>query len=208
MQTRTKILLGIAAAAAAFLLFSNRDAVESFGGRVRDFLAQNASAWGRKILGFGTATIGGAGCFLTVLTMAANTLKGRSMTPDTANDIVKAAGGFDGSLLILPTAARALGVVANESERIRNSPNISSLRAKIDDTLARGGLAIVAVNKGVTTGTGDHFILVHSSSAEGYAGADPATGKDTILDGNLRGTAHWGSAAVPYTGVGVAPVFA
>ncbi len=170
---------------------------------------QGASPWGAMKLGFSTTSIGSAGCLLTALTMARNALLSSNVTPDVANTMVQAANGFSGANMILPMAATALGVSAAEVNRIRaGAGTVAQMIARIDDTLMRGGLAIVNVDKGVPDGTGDHFILVHSKTAQGYAGADPATAKDTFLNtSTLKGTAMWGSTPMPYVAVGVAPVF-
>ncbi len=184
----------------------------TLGGRTVRILRQNDSRWGSKLLGKSSTSIGNSGCLLTALTMARNTFFGGEMTPDQANLLVTPNGGFSGSTanLIPETAARVLGLRALESERIRYEAkaSIATLRAKIDDTLMRGGLAIVHVDKGVFTGTGEHFLLVHSKTATGYVGADPAPGVDVALGLDLRGTAMWGSTPTPYVVVGVMPVFA
>lgn len=179
-----------------------------FGGlSVRRYLLQNGP-WGGRLLGNSSSlTIGSAGCMLTSLTMAANLLTGTDWDPPDAQEIILAGGGFSGGLLKLPTAASTLGLSAPEKERIHPHASVDALRARIDDALAKGGVAMVNVDKAYT-GTGEHFILVTKKTMKGYAGADPATGKDTFLDpSTLSGVAMWGKVPHTYDVVGVAPIY-
>ncbi len=177
------------------------------GVTVRRYLVQNGP-WGGKLLGSSSSlTIGGAGCMLTSLTMAANALTGTDWDPDEAMELVQLGGGFNGGLLKLPQAAAALNLSAPESERVHPHASIETMRRTIDNALQRGGVAMVNVDKAYT-GTGEHFILVTKKTGSGYAGADPATGKDTILDAStLSGIAMWGKVPHTYDAVGVAPIY-
>ena len=182
----------------------------ALGMKVGTIYWQGDPRWGKRFLGNSSTTIGRAGCLLTTLVMASNTLLGDDLTPDAGNVLVTDAGGFSGANLILEKAAAAFGLRAPDKDRIRKG-SVVQMRAKIDDALRRGGFAIVHVDKddNDVTKTGDHFVLIHSKSANGvYAAADSAPGKDTMIDAaTLTGTAMWDKTPKHYTIVGVAPVF-
>jgi len=167
-------------------------------------LKQGNPLWSSKQLGTGSLTIGRAGCFLTALTIVANRLAGKVLTPDVANDIIVGANGFAGSNLNFVVAAQALGVRASESDRIRTGAGtFSAIKNAVDRTLDRGGLPIVHVDR-TRDATGDHFIVIHQRLTDGsYKAMDPANGKDITLSSALTGM----SDSKTYQVVGVAPVF-
>ena len=61
-------------------------------------LYQNDDQWKATKLGNSNETIGGWGCLLTSVTMMLNGI-GYSETPQTVNDKMKQAGGFQGAFI-------------------------------------------------------------------------------------------------------------
>ncbi len=177
------------------------------GKRIKQFFWQGSAPWGSLLLGFGNSSIASAGCLLTAMTMAGNALAGSDFTPDETNEIVKAGNGFTGSELIIPTAADVLGMRAGTRTPV-NSSSVGQMVGAIDQALSNNGLAIIHVAKNLVTNTGEHFIICHSKTSQGYACADPATGADTFLSpSSLTGTANWNGSSVSYKAVDVAQVF-
>jgi hypothetical protein len=182
------------------------------GGAVVAYAAVNAfwqgdKRWGWMTLGFGSSTIHGGGCLLTLFTMAANTLLKKSLTPDVTNELLKMAGAFyvgdDGkgtSLLVSEKAAPALGLkmlgrVRQETDargNVVSTPTLAEIRAVVDKALRARGLAVLHVNHdgGIK---GQHFVLVNGRKRDGsYTAADPAPGKEVPLTAALGGKVSWG----------------
>lgn len=162
-------------------------------------------AWSREALGFGTSTIGKAGCLITCLAMARERILGIETTPADVNRIAKEANAFVRSMLIVPRACQALGLV--QVDRIRDVGSVNGDLAKqqalVDEALECGGVAILHVDHNNVEG-GDHFVLIHSrDAAGGYAAADPAPGYDIFVNSDLRATSKWNSKLKYYEPVGV-----
>lgn len=130
--------------------------------------AQGDARWAAVPVGEGREPFSAVGCMVTSLTAAAGALGTSTSTPPQANDAIKAAGGFSGTSLILTKAAATLGLRAVEGERIRAGQGTrGELRAALDDTLDRGGLALVHVDYDTASPTANHFILCFARDADG-----------------------------------------
>lgn len=161
-------------------------------------LYQGDSRWGGNIMGPGSLSIGRAGCLLTSLTMATNSLNGQSITPADANVILSArpsawadpSSGLNRSNLILPEAAAGLGMkVVTRLRKVTPKsppPSVSSIKAVADAALKSGSVAIVHVSKDGDD-TGDHFVLVNGHNEKGYVITDPSYGRAVQLDDNFIG---------------------
>lgn len=160
--------------------------------------------WGKKFVGNSTELIEDVGCMVTAAIAAANMMKGRVMRVDDGIEIIKKAGGFSGALLILDTAMRALGCYSSDAERVRNSHNIPELRAKIDNTLDRGGLAMIHVDYDLSTPLSNHFIVCYGRENGKYLCMDPAGGALISLNENLFVQR---THTRQYTATGVAPLW-
>ena len=164
-------------------------------------LKQGDPRWSKKQLGKGNKTIGSAGCLLTSLTMAHNVFYKAGLTPDGANDRV--IGAFDGSNLIQPTAAKALGMVTPGVTKL-TGVDFATLARAATDTLSKGGLVIAHVTYDEDV-AGDHFVLITKRLADGgFEALDPSKGKisfDPLLHG--KGTGNVGK----YVTVAVRPYF-
>ena len=155
--------------------------------------------WSSSTLGFGPATIGGAGCLLVCLCEAARILRDVEMPPPLLN-----AAGIDNKAFVHSMAIAAqLGALAGLEVGDKIKGDASQLRGAIGEALRAGELVIAHVDH---TGDafGDHFVLVHSERHDasgnrrlGYA--DPATGRDAELDAlNLEGVTTWGTRVKAY----------
>ncbi len=182
------------------------------GGAAVKVLRQADPQWSKDTLGNSTTTIGYAGCLLTVLTMIHNFLLSDNITPGEANRIVRNAGGFQGALTIVPTAAQALGLSAPETLRIRGAPSGDPrLTQLVDIALSSGGVAVCHVdhNEGgsfsadqLSSLSGDHFILIFGKRGDTYLAADPAPGTVIELNSKLAGESMWGQTKKYYNTVG------
>ena len=169
---------------------------------------QGDKRWGGDPLGKGTLTISRAGCLLTSLTRAVNSLLGQSLTPGDVNKILQgrdnawapASSGMNRSNMVLDNAVPAVGL--RIVERLRNSfHKVSDIKRVVDQALQAGNVAIVHMTKDGDA-SGDHFVLVNGHNAQGYVITDPSYGKALQLDHNLSGKV--GSKGVMYQPVGVA----
>lgn len=149
-------------------------------------LKQGDSRWGRKLLGQSSkTTIAGAGCLLTTMTMGHNLLWKNNLTPDVANDLILAQGGFSGANMVYAGAARALGLTFDDRKRVVTA-NPAAMAAHCADTLRRGGFCSLHVTYDEDP-EGDHFILVTRQLPDGrFEVYDPGPGIFT-LDPLLQG---------------------
>jgi len=210
--------LALGGAAAFFLLRRGGGASASGAGAGalnitsgKDFfqLAQGDPRWASMLVGFSTkpeSSMANVGCFFTSLVATRNMLLGGSMLPPEAMQLAKRAEAFQNDLLILSTAARALGVSAPESERIRaNEEPVEKLRAKADDILRRNG--IVIFNVGYNSTAPRHFIICNRRSANGYECMDVAGTKAHFMTLDPTSLQGQRTASKRYITVGVAGVF-
>ena len=120
-------------------------------------LYQNDAKWKGTKLGNSNETIGGWGCLLTSTTMMLNGI-GYSETPETVNEKMKAAGGFQGAFFIpsvLPYVwpnCAFRDVVPCESW--------PAPLAQIDEAVAAGKPVILQVDWNKQAGIQTHFVLV------------------------------------------------
>jgi hypothetical protein len=201
MKTITKVALAVCGFG---LMMSGGKAKSSVMKYAVKTLNMLSPEWGKTFVGNSTELVENVGCMATAAIASANMMKGRVMRVDDGIQIIKNAGGFSGSLLILDTAMKALGCYSSDAERVRNSRNIPELRAKIDNTLERGGLAMIHVDYDLSTPTSNHFIVCYGREAGKYLCMDPAGGALIALDENLHvqrtQTRH-------YDATGVAPLW-
>jgi hypothetical protein len=133
-------------------------------------LYQNDEKWKNTKLGNSTETIGGWGCLLTSVTMMLNGI-GYIETPETVNEKMKKAGGFQGALFIpgylpyiWPNAAY------RDMQPCENSP---APIAQIDAALAAGKPVILQVDWNKQAGIQTHFVLVKEKKGNDYVLYDP-----------------------------------
>jgi hypothetical protein len=133
-------------------------------------LYQNDEKWKSTKLGNSNETIGGWGCLLTSVTMMLNGI-GYNETPETVNDKMKKAGGFQGALFIpgylpyiWPNSAY------RDMQPCENSP---APIAQIDAAIAAGKPVILQVDWNKQAGIQTHFVLVKEKKGNDYVLYDP-----------------------------------
>jgi hypothetical protein len=137
-------------------------------------------------LGNGGLNIASHGCALCTLTIAATSigtatahwpkdLRPRDLTPPQANDIVKAAGGFQGSNLKMGMAADALGMTYDEFGR---SSNLGQSDVSWIESHLAAGFPVAGHVDFRSSNVGDHWILIVQRRPDGtFDAIDPATGR-------------------------------
>ena len=147
-------------------------------------LYQNDEKWKNTKLGNSNETIGGWGCLLTSVTMMLNGM-GYSETPETVNEKMKSAGGFQGAFFIpsmLPYAYP--GVIYKNMQPCENFPAPIQL---IDAAISAGKPVILQVDWNKQAGIQTHFVLVKEKQGDDYVLYDPykyggdGPGKDVLL---------------------------
>jgi len=126
--------------------------------------------WKDKPLGQDTITIGKYGCLLTSMAMVAD-YYGATETPDTLNDKMKAAGGFQGALVIpavMPAAVPGIRFVNYVPSQNQPAP-----MAQIDASLAAGKPVIVEVDYSPAAGLQNHWIVLYAKQGDDYLIRDP-----------------------------------
>jgi hypothetical protein len=204
MRTPVKVVLAVLVAGILLRAKSSKaGTMTAAGATTVRLLGQGDPQWAKQTVGFSTQTMENVGCVLTALTIAINALTGRALTPVQVNDTAKANSAFTGAGIISGDVAKLFG--CRKTTPITDSRNVPEIRALIDDTLAKGGLALVRVDYELGTPNSNHTIVCFGRSAAGYECADPAgLGKLITLDSNLfvqRTTSK------KYFGVGCAPIF-
>ncbi len=133
-------------------------------------LYQNDEKWKNTKLGNSSETIGSWGCLLTSVTMMLNAI-GYSETPETVNEKMKKAGGFQGALFIpgylpyiWPNSAY------RDMQPCENSP---APIAQIDAAIAAGKPVILQVDWNKQAGIQTHFVLVKEKKGNDYVLYDP-----------------------------------
>lgn len=132
-------------------------------------LYQNDDKWKNVKLGNSTETIGGWGCLLTSATMMLNGI-GYNETPDTVNDKMKKAGGFQGALF-MPSFLPYIwpNCAYRDMQPCENSVPI----AQIDAAVAAGKPVILQVDWNKQVGIQTHFVLVKDKKGDDYVLYDP-----------------------------------
>lgn len=133
-------------------------------------LYQNDEKWKSTKLGNSNETIGGWGCLLTSVTMMLNGI-GYNETPETVNDKMKKAGGFQGALFIpgyLPYIWP--NCAYRDMQPCENSP---APIAQIDAAIAAGKPVILQVDWNKQAGIQTHFVLIKEKKGNDYVLYDP-----------------------------------
>ena len=133
-------------------------------------LYQNDEKWKNVKLGKSSETIGSWGCLLTSVTMILNGI-GYNETPETVNEKMKNAGGFQGALF-MPSF---LPYIWPNCAYRDMQPCESSVRpiAQIDAAVAAGKPVILQVDWNKQQGTQTHFVLVKEKKGNDYVIYDP-----------------------------------
>ncbi|MBC8332188.1 MAG: hypothetical protein H8E28_09430 [Anaerolineae bacterium] len=136
-----------------------------------DALYQNDPKWkGVKLGHDNKETIGTWGCLLTSMTMVANGF-GNNETPESMNQKMKSAGGFQGALVIpamLPSVCP--GIVYKGYQPCENNP---APLAQIDAALAAGMPVIAQVDWSPKAGLQTHWVVIYGKEGDRYLMKDP-----------------------------------
>ena len=133
-------------------------------------LYQNDEKWKTSKLGNSNETIGGWGCLLTSVTMVLNGI-GYTETPESVNEKMKKAGGFQGALFIPSYLPYIWPKIAyRDMQPCENSP---APIAQIDAAVAAGKPVILQVDWNKQAGIQTHFVLVKEKKGNDYSLYDP-----------------------------------
>ncbi|MGE5464780.1 MAG: hypothetical protein ACM3PS_15570 [Syntrophothermus sp.] len=133
-------------------------------------LYQNDDKWKNCKLGNSNETIGGWGCLLTSATMMLNGI-GYNETPESVNNKMIKAGGFQGALFI-PSFLPYLwpNCIYRDMQSCENS---AAPIALIDAAIAAGKPVILQVDWNKQAGIQTHFVLVKEKRGNDYVLYDP-----------------------------------
>ncbi|HLO32032.1 MAG TPA: C39 family peptidase [Anaerolineales bacterium] len=133
-------------------------------------LYQNDEKWKNTRLGNSSETIGSWGCLLTSVTMMLNGI-GYNETPESVNDKMKKAGGFQGALFIPGYLSY---IWPNSAYRdMQPCENSSAPIAQIDAAVAAGKPVVLQVDWNKQAGIQTHFVLVKEKKGNDYVLYDP-----------------------------------
>jgi hypothetical protein len=133
-------------------------------------LYQNDEKWKGTKLGNSNETIGGWGCLLTSVTMMLNGI-GYSETPETVNEKMKKAGGFQGAFFIPSVLPYVWPNCAyRDMQPCESSP---APITQIDAAIAAGKPVILQVDWNKQAGIQTHFVLVKEKKGNDYVLYDP-----------------------------------
>ncbi len=135
-----------------------------------DLLWQNDPKWASEKLGHGPQTIKEWGCLMSSLCMVTNGY-GYKETPSTFNQKMKAAGGFQGPMVI-PSMVSAVfpGVVFQDYMDCEKAPAPIS---RIDQHLAAGNPAVIQVDWSNAPGAQSHWVVAYAREGDDYLILDP-----------------------------------
>ena len=133
-------------------------------------LYQNDEQWKNTKLGNSSETIGGWGCLLTSATMMLDGI-GYNETPESVNEKMKKAGGFQGAFFI-PSVLPFIwpNCAYRDMQPCETSP---APIAQIDAAVAQGKPVILQVDWNKQAGIQTHFVLVKEKKGDDYILYDP-----------------------------------
>lgn len=133
-------------------------------------LYQNDEKWKSTKLGNSSETIGGWGCLLTSVTMMLNGI-GYNETPETVNEKMKSAGGFQGAFFIPSVLPFVWPNCAYRD--MQPCESFPAPIAQIDAAVAQGKPVILQVDWNKQAGIQTHFVLVKEKKGNDYVLYDP-----------------------------------
>ena len=133
-------------------------------------LYQNDEKWKSTKLGNSSETIGGWGCLLTSVTMMLNGI-GYNETPESVNEKMKNAGGFQGAFFIPSVLPFVWPNCAYRD--MQPCESFPAPIAQIDAAVAAGKPVILQVDWNKQAGIQTHFVLVKEKKGNDYILYDP-----------------------------------
>jgi len=133
-------------------------------------LYQNDEKWKNTKLGNSSETIGSWGCLLTSVTMMLNGV-GYNETPESVNEKMKKAGGFQGALFMPPVLPYVWPNCAYRD--MQPCESFPAPIAEIDAAVAAGKPVILQVDWNKQAGIQTHFVLIKEKKGNDYVLYDP-----------------------------------
>ena len=133
-------------------------------------LYQNDEKWKNTKLGNSSETIGGWGCLLTSVTMMLNGI-GYSETPESVNQKMKSAGGFQGAFFIPSVLPYVWPNCAYRD--MQPCESFPAPISQIDAAIAAGKPVILQVDWNKQAGIQTHFVLIKEKKGNDYVLYDP-----------------------------------
>jgi hypothetical protein len=133
-------------------------------------LYQNDEKWKNAKLGNSSETIGGWGCLLTSVTMMLNGI-GYNETPETVNEKMQKAGGFQGAFFIPSVLPYVWPNCAYRD--MQPCESFPAPIAQIDAAISAGKPVILQVDWNKQAGIQTHFVLVKEKKGSDYVLYDP-----------------------------------
>ena len=133
-------------------------------------LYQNDEKWKNVRLGNSSETLGSWGCLVTSATMVLNGI-GYNETPETVNEKMKKAGGFQGAFFIPSVLPYIWPNCAYRD--MQSCESYPAPIAQIDQALAEGKPVILQVDWKQQVGVQTHFVLVKEKKGDDYVIYDP-----------------------------------
>ncbi|MCI0607482.1 MAG: C39 family peptidase [Anaerolineae bacterium] len=133
-------------------------------------LYQNDEKWKNTKLGNSSETIGGWGCLLTSVTMMLNGI-GYNETPESVNQKMKSAGGFQGAFFIPSVLPYVWPNCAYRD--MQPCESFPAPISQIDAAIAAGKPVILQVDWNKQAGIQTHFVLIKEKKGNDYVLYDP-----------------------------------
>jgi hypothetical protein len=133
-------------------------------------LYQNDEKWKNVKLGHSSETIGSWGCLLTSVTMMLNGV-GYNETPETVNEKMKRAGGFNGALFIPGVLPYVWPNCAYRD--MQPCEAFPAPIAQIDAAVVAGKPVVLQVDWNKQAGVQTHFVLLKEKKGNDYILYDP-----------------------------------
>ncbi|HAV76226.1 MAG TPA: hypothetical protein DCX53_02620 [Anaerolineae bacterium] len=133
-------------------------------------LYQNDEKWKSAKLGNSSETIGGWGCLLTSVTMMLNGI-GYNETPESVNEKMKKAGGYQGAFFIPSVLPFVWPNCAYRD--MQPCESFPAPIAQIDAAVAQGKPVILQVDWNKQAGIQTHFVLIKEKKGNDYVLYDP-----------------------------------
>jgi len=133
------------------------------------------------------ASLSSKGCVLTSFAMVLSKATGVHVDPERLNDELAGTGAFMGGSLVIPEAARLVGLQASE----KLDPHAPGFPEALKQLNFDQGVLLVRVDYEPVNGGGDHTVIFTSYEDGVFHGIDPAGGFEIQAtfdgDGNLVG---------------------
>ena len=147
-----------------------------------NYYSQQDPQWKKKKLGFSNITIGTDGCALTSLAMLVKGF-GYDENPASLNKKLRQNGGFIDALVIWGSIPALFPKILYRN--IILCRDHSAPLAEIDSSLAKGQPVLVEVDRSLSSGLQNHWVVLYAKKGDDYLMTDPwphpSDDKETLL---------------------------